>query len=62
MNAVVPPFDAPPTTVPPPRDTRTNEFLASEAFIPFVLNCFARGVSRAAMEGPTPMPTVSHTA
>ena len=32
------------------RDARTNAFLASEAFIPFVLDCFARGVRRAAEE------------
>ncbi len=32
------------------RDQRTNRFLASEEFIPFVLECFARGVRRAAEE------------
>ena len=32
------------------RDERTNAFLASEAFIPFVLDCFTRGVRRAAAE------------
>ncbi len=32
------------------RDARTNAFLASEAFVPFVLECFARGVRRAAEE------------
>ena len=30
------------------RDKRTNAFLASEAFVPFVLECFERGVRRAA--------------
>ena len=32
------------------RDARTNAFLASEAFVPFVLECFARAVEDAAVE------------
>lgn len=43
-----------PTTLSPEarraRDERTNAFLASEAFIPFVLDCFARAVEDAAIE------------
>lgn len=35
------------------RDARTNAFLASEAFIPFVLDCFARAVEDAAAENAT---------
>jgi len=32
------------------RDQRTTRFLASEEFIPFVLECFARAVADAARE------------
>jgi hypothetical protein len=32
------------------RDARTKAFLASEAFVPFVLDCFARAVEDAAAE------------
>ena len=32
------------------RDMRTNAFLASEAFVPFVLECFARAVEDVAAE------------
>lgn len=35
---------------PEERDARTNEFLASEEFIPFVLECFAQAVRVAAAE------------
>ena len=53
MDAIDPIFAKPESLTPEERDARdarTNAFLASEAFIPFVLDCFARGVRRAVAE------------
>ena len=50
MNAIDPQIARPAELSPEERDARTNAFLASEAFIPFVLDCFARGVRRAITE------------
>lgn len=54
MNAIDPKIARPENLTPEERDARTNTFLASEAFDPFVLECFTRGVRRAVAEEADP--------
>jgi hypothetical protein len=44
------------------RDAHTNAFLASEEFVPFVLECFARALTCATAENAALKPTVQRVA